>query len=387
MPGKKGPGTRGPRNAPQPNDGAMLFDRRLMERHMVAIERLLQEHDFETIEEANAFLQEALASGPLPEVVPETPLEQAQAIVYQAMEATGKRRVTLARKALEASPDCVDAYVLLAESAKSPKEARGYYQQGVEAGERSLGEDVFRELAGNFWEVVETRPYMRARYGLAILEWVSGESDAAISDARELLRLDTNDHQGVRDLLINWLFTMEDEPGVGALLAQYLDDWSATWAYSTLLHTYRTQGPGKAADEAFIHAMEVNPFVPLYLLGVIAPPKQAPEFYGMGDENEAVIYVAQAAEVWITSPDLLEWIADALIRLAPVKQPARKKSAPAGKATPRKRTATGSKQTKPRASGPRASGKRSGGNWVKDTPSTPATGAPVVPPQPPDAAP
>ena len=48
----------------------------------------------------------------------ETPLDRAQEVMYRAFEASGAEQVRLARKALEISPDCADAYVLLAEHAE-----------------------------------------------------------------------------------------------------------------------------------------------------------------------------------------------------------------------------------------------------------------------------
>ena len=91
-------------------------------------------------------------------------LAQAQEVMYQAWEASGRRRLELARQALAISPDCADAYVLLAEeSARSLEEACRFYAQGVEAGERALGPEMFQEYTGHFWGVLETRPYMRAR--------------------------------------------------------------------------------------------------------------------------------------------------------------------------------------------------------------------------------
>src|SRR5436309_1387250 len=54
---------------------------------------------------------------------PETPLEQARDLVAQAHDApTDERRMELARKALELSPDCVEAYALLADHARTRKE-------------------------------------------------------------------------------------------------------------------------------------------------------------------------------------------------------------------------------------------------------------------------
>lgn len=55
--------------------------------------------------------------------------------MYDAWEtATPGERVRLARRALEISADCADAYVLLAEeTARSPKEAATLYARGVAA--------------------------------------------------------------------------------------------------------------------------------------------------------------------------------------------------------------------------------------------------------------
>jgi hypothetical protein len=61
---------------------------------------------------------------------------KAQDVMYEAWERTTSRsRIALARKALGISPLCADAYVLLAEEARSIEEARDYYAKSVEAGE------------------------------------------------------------------------------------------------------------------------------------------------------------------------------------------------------------------------------------------------------------
>src|SRR3954454_15984988 len=52
-----------------------------------------------------------------------SPLHRAQMIMYEAFEADDRdEQVALARRALEISPDCADAYVVLAENARSRKE-------------------------------------------------------------------------------------------------------------------------------------------------------------------------------------------------------------------------------------------------------------------------
>ena len=54
----------------------------------------------------------------------DTPLAKAQALMYRALEEPDEqKRIELARHALEVCPDCADAYVLLAEHARSRQEA------------------------------------------------------------------------------------------------------------------------------------------------------------------------------------------------------------------------------------------------------------------------
>lgn len=311
---KKTGGSGPPAGAAAPTPG--LPDRRLMEQPMAQIGRLLQSHDFASIEEANAFIQQMLATGGLPDNVPQTPLDQAQEVIYQALEATGKRRVTLARKALTLSPDCADAYVLLAEATRDPLEAKAFYEQGVEAGERALGPQPFAEDVGHFWGIMETRPYMRARQGLAEVLWVLGERQDAIGHATDMLRLNPGDNQGIRYLLANWLLAAGEDDALDRLLKAYPDEGSAAWAYTRALLTFRRKGAGSAATRALKAALRTNPHVPFYLFGLRELPAELPGYIGMGDESEAVSYVAESITNWIDTAGALDWFAGIMERLA-----------------------------------------------------------------------
>jgi hypothetical protein len=95
-------------------------------------------------------------------------LDQAQELIYDAWEMVERRAsLALARKALRISPDCADAYVILAQAARTRAQEFELYRKGVEAGERALGKVAFKRDVGRFWGILETRPYMRARSGLA----------------------------------------------------------------------------------------------------------------------------------------------------------------------------------------------------------------------------
>jgi len=288
-----------------------MFDRRAMEKSLADISRLLSEQEFESAEEMQAFLDEVLRSGGPPEMAPRTPLEEAQDLMYQAWEARGRRRrVELARKALEISPDCADAYVLLAEeTARSLEEALDLYARGVEAGERALGPEAFEEYVGHFWGVLETRPYMRARAGLAECLWALGEREAAMEHYRDMLHLNPGDNQGIRYLLAACLLELDRDEELEALLKQYEDDVTADWLYTWALLAFRRQGDSPEARRRLREAQRWNPHVPPYLLGRKRLPRRIPAYITFGEESEAISYVAAFGESWRRTEGALEWLA------------------------------------------------------------------------------
>lgn len=238
------------------------------------------------------------------------PRDEAQDLIYAAWEANSiARRVDLARRALQISKDCVDAHVILAEVAATPAEALDCYRQGVAAGERSLGHEYFADNAGHFWGLIETRPYMRARAGLSELLWETGARDESIEHALELLRLNPNDNQGVRQGLVPRLIELGRYDAAEEVLSRYEDDAFAGMQYAQALSAFARLGDVAAARDLLARAMKANPFVPPYLLGKKKLPRQLPDFHGFGDDAEAVVYVAQGGAAWKAVPGAVAWLA------------------------------------------------------------------------------
>jgi tetratricopeptide (TPR) repeat protein len=239
-----------------------------------------------------------------------TPLNKAQNMMYDAWEVKDpKQRIALARKALETSPDCTDAYVTLAEeTARSLPEALDLYRQGVEAGERGLGKEAFEGDVGHFWGILETRPYMRARAGLAECLWAVGKHDEAIGHYKDMLRLNPNDNQGIRDLLMPRLIATGRDEEAEVLFREYKDDGMASWAYARALLDFRMTGDSEVSRKSLKAAVNNNRHIPSYLLGRKKMSKSLPEYYSSGDESEAIFYAKENQEAWKTTPGALDWL-------------------------------------------------------------------------------
>ena len=286
-------------------------DMRTNERELSGIHAALEGQQFESIEEVNAFLRAQLASGGFPPVNKKsaTPLEKAQDIMYDAWDAQGKERIDLAYKALSVSKDCADAYVLLAEEAAANiEESIRFLEEGVRAGERALGQKLFEEEAGYFWGILETRPYMRARFDLAHLLCLGGKRAEGIAHMQDLLRLNPGDNQGVRHELAVCLLEDGDLGSLGKLLDKYPDEYSAVWFYSRALMKYRQEGRTPAGDACLVEAFGQNRYVPLYLLGKKSLPARSPEYMSIGDQTEAIVYAADSARAWHETPGALMWM-------------------------------------------------------------------------------
>ncbi len=236
-------------------------------------------------------------------------LEQAQDIVYGAWEASSQKKAKqLAEKALKLSPLCADAYVLLAGCAPTAEEALDLWRRGVEAGAAALGTEMFDECIGDFWAVLETRPYMRARAGLAVTLWRAGQADEAVAHQRELLRLNPNDNQGNRYVLAAWLAELGFDAELDKLLKRYRKDASAVWTWLSALLAFRRDSDTPKSRKALNVALKENPHVAAYLLGDKAVPEELPPYYAPGEDSEAVVYAEDIAAGWRRTPAALDWL-------------------------------------------------------------------------------
>ena len=286
-------------------------DRRAHERMFADMERYFHEHPPASIDEMNEATTRLFTGKKIDDLVtqPVTPVQRAQELCFAAFDTYGRRRVQLARQSLEISPDCADAYVILAEQAGTLEAEFEYYTQGVAAGQRALGPESFDEHAGHFWGVSSTRPYMRARFGLAQCLEQLGRIEEAADHYQEMLRLNPGDNQGVRYVLMPRLLQLGRDVEAARLLKES-DEQSANWAYARALLAFRLSGKSAAARGQLREAFRTNPHVPELLLEAESPPM--PPHYSPGSFEEAVVCAEELRPAFSQTEGALDWMASEL---------------------------------------------------------------------------
>ncbi|MFP7297253.1 SEC-C metal-binding domain-containing protein [Neobacillus niacini] len=263
--------------------------------------------NFESVDEINAFLNSRLLN-PSPKKEPKTNKERAQQLIYDAMEERGLfYRSQLAEEALKLDPNCVDAYVILADAANTDEEAMMLSNKGKEIGEKELGKAYFKENKGHFWGLLETRPYMRAKAAYADAVHQLGYTLVAIREYEQLLELNPNDNQGIRYLLFGAYLEAGEFEACERLLKQYEEE-TANGLYNKLLLELYKNGFSRKAVKLLKEAKKANPHVIPFLTGKKKIPGFLPEGFMLGDESEAIIYADDHFQLWDKIDGVEKWL-------------------------------------------------------------------------------
>ena len=134
------------------------------------MQKLMEQNEFESEEQADAALQELIRQyneslNVSTDRRPETPWDY----LDMAIDApTEKEALKYAKKALELDEHCTDAEVMIADMqyGRDPEKFKKKLEKIIAKTEKYLREEGFfdDDCIGAFWGIFETRPYMRARY-------------------------------------------------------------------------------------------------------------------------------------------------------------------------------------------------------------------------------
>lgn len=134
-----------------------------------------------------------------------------------------KKKKEYLQKSLELDPDNLDAASMLADlEAKSREELLIRLHFLLERGNTLMKEGgFFQNDKGDFWGVVETRPYMRLRYMYMKTLTDCGMMRKAVKEGEELLELSEHDNLGVRFDLVHLYAFLENEDAAMLLCDEY----------------------------------------------------------------------------------------------------------------------------------------------------------------------
>ena len=164
-----------------------------------------------------------------------------------------------------------------------------------------------RELAGEFWVDLRTRPFMRAQLGLGIALAEKDQLAKAVPHFQELLALDPDDHLDVRSLLLPALLELERDLDAAKLL-KTSDKDTATWAYGRALLAFRLSGNSEAARRELRRAFENNSYVAEIL--VRKNQQRSSALGATGSLDEAVDCSERLRYAYAKTDGALPWLAE-----------------------------------------------------------------------------
>ncbi|MCU0488972.1 MAG: hypothetical protein MUE67_08480 [Anaerolineales bacterium] len=265
-----------------------------------------EEEDELDLDEGDEFLEDwerhAIARSK-PELV------EAMALIYQAWdEMNPTQRIQLARQALERSPECAEAYNLLAEDlAVNQGQELKYYQKAVETGLRAVGEAFIEQHRGALWQETPARPYLRGLAGMTRVLWGLGRREEAARYFKELLSLDEEDalyaHFGLQ-----FLYLEMGQWAEAHNLSRQFANQDCQWLYNCALISFRQLGEQEEPQHWLAQALKSNPYVPDYLSGRLRLPAEQPESIRPGQKSEAIQYASIFNSFWRQAPGAIDWL-------------------------------------------------------------------------------
>jgi hypothetical protein len=167
-----------------------------------------------------------------------------------------------ARRALSVSRECVEALLLLADFATTPRDARDLVRDAVATATRVLGEEGLRRGRGRLGETADGAAYLHALAALARHQVAEDRVEQAIQTFEGLLAMDVADPVQVRGDLLVLLLTQDRDDEAEDLLTRYPAESNADWSFARALLRWRraeTEEEEARATQALAAAVARHP--------------------------------------------------------------------------------------------------------------------------------
>ena len=247
--------------------------------------------------------------------------ERARAVLEREMD-RGADLEQAARAALRVSEECAEAWLLLADVARTPEEARSRVRRAVAVATAALGSARLAAERGRLADTPDGVAYLHALAALARAQSAEERGPQAVQTLQHVLAADPRDPVAVRgDLLLLLLATGRDDEAE-ELVAAYPDEANADWSFGRALLRRRraTDDAGlERAGAALDRAIARFPEAARALAGDPAPLTRGPRVDPL------------LAQAWADTDTALAWLAERLAAppAPPVTAPAPAPATPA----------------------------------------------------------
>lgn len=237
----------------------------------------------------------------------------------EAKSKKAKREYLL--KGLEIAPDNFDLKRELLDTEKlTPVERLKALNKLIDEAAAEIERDNgFKEYAGSFWGVFETRPYMRLRMGRFFQLYQMGLFSQAINEAKDMLKLCNNDNLGVRYLLVFLYAHREDAQAMERLIKKYEMEDSVEAILAEALLYYKRCDFDRAAEQLRKLCSLVDGAKTIFrdLKDVdeyLLPFEHDIDYYSMYSPEELMATIVDNAPVFRPLTGFFKWAYDAVKR-------------------------------------------------------------------------
>lgn len=182
----------------------------------------------------------------------------------------------------------------------------------LELGKKNLEkEKLYNESIGDFWLVLETRPYMRVYTAYLHILINCHMMKKAIAAAEDILRLNPDDNTGTRFILMSLYVCMEDKKNALKLMDRYPDAKDTIWFQYPLAYLYFKEENYAEAKKALKILVKNYPDFPDFV-------KAPMEFIEEHDNNNGYFSPYTVSEIvemnkvssflWETAENFIAWL-------------------------------------------------------------------------------
>ncbi|MEZ5364555.1 MAG: hypothetical protein R2748_20030 [Bryobacterales bacterium] len=210
--------------------------------------------------------------------------------------------------ALEIDPGCVEALTITARALDDPTDATILLEAAVQVAERRLGEKMFNEMKGKFWDIPQTRPYMRALLALAESQMDEMDYGSGLDSYFRLIDLSESDALNVRNTLTGALLAADQVERARAIAFDRFgseDSPSLLWSRTLILYLERDFD---GAADMLERARDASPDVEPYLLGELELAEEPPPIDSSVAADVADLIARDQIVAWRSRPLSLIWL-------------------------------------------------------------------------------